>query len=102
MNPGGQANPLGFTLAGLADQRDNENTDYGLNVFKNNRDFGRTKSDLVDRFSSQGTARSGILGQQSDRLNQDFQFNGGQAELLHRRALDQLEQQRRFATLGVY
>lgn len=99
---GGNANPLGFQLAGIADQRDNENTDYGLQSFKRGVDFNRAKSDMVDRFSDRGTARSGVLGKASDRLNQDYQFAGGTAELQHRRALDALERQRLFATLGVF
>jgi hypothetical protein len=73
-----------------------------MSRWKQDRDFGRAKSDLVDRFSSRGTARGGMLGKASDRMNQDFQFGAGQAELNHRRALDALEAQRRFAALGVY
>jgi len=96
-----QGNPLGFTMAGIADDRSNENTDFGLASFKNQRDFTRGQSDLVDRFSDRGTARSGMLSKASDRMSQDYQFNQGQAELLHRRKLSDLDRQRLFATMGV-
>ena len=56
----------------------------------------------MDRFSSRGTARSGILSKASDRMSQDFQFSQGQQDLLHRRRLDELERQRLFATMGVF
>jgi hypothetical protein len=98
-----QGNPLGFALQGIADQRSNQLVDYDRSTLKMKRDYGRAAGDMVDRFSSRGTARSGLLGKASDRLGQDFLWNQGDMEIQHRRKLNDLEVQRNYAVgMGVF
>jgi len=98
-SPGGK--PLGFTLGDIASERNNAIEDYGQTRFKMQRDFNRGSSDLVDRFSGNGAARSGALSQAAGRMREDYNYGVGDAERLHRRQLNTLERQRYLATLGV-
>lgn len=97
----GGGKPLGFTLGDIAGERNNALEDHGLDRFKMQRDFNRGSSDLVDRYSSMGSARSGALAKTAGRMREDYNFGVGDSERLLRRNLNNLERQRLLATLGV-
>jgi hypothetical protein len=93
--------PNAFTLGDIGIERGNALEDYGVGRFKMQRDFNRGSSDLVDRFSARGTARSGILSKAAGRMREDYNFGVGDSDRLLRRNLADLDRQRLLATLGV-
>lgn len=64
--------PLPFTLANNAIQGSDATQDAGLAQSRALRNYGtRQLPDLLNRYSSRGTARSGWAGVMADRLKED-------------------------------
>lgn len=93
---------LPFTLANNALEGSDATTDAGLAQSRLLRNYGtRQLPDLVNRYSSRGTARSGWAGVMADRLKEDTGNQYGDIQRQLDRTLAGLRRNGVLATTGV-
>lgn len=93
--------PLGFTLGDIATKRARAQQDFGQQKFDQGQAYSRAVTDTVGSFAARGAGRSGAKNQATNRIFEDYTRDQGKGQLDLNRALEDLDRQRRLATMGV-